>query len=469
MAELWRLGASELARLVRSREASCREAVESCLARIEAVNPAVNAVTAVLTDQALSQADASDRALDRGEAVGPLCGVPFTVKEDVDVAGSATTHGVAALKGAVAHADAPHVAALRAAGAIPVGRTNMPEFGMRWHTANALHGPTRNPWDPRLTPGGSSGGEAAAVASGMSPLGLGGDGAGSLRWPALCCGVAALKPSFGRVPVVSAGPLPFGFQLLAVFGPMARRIEDLRLALEPMCRASSGSDPWHVTAPVEGPAHPGPIRVAVMRDPGGFGVEPAVGAAVDRAAEGLAAAGYELETREAPQLARTAEIYFQIMGRFGRLSEDAATPPPGFLSAEFERFWADFNGPWERAAGRICADPMMERAALYRAWSALLAETPLILAPIAARSAWPVGADLEPGFGEAWLRDLSCTVVPNLLGLPSVAVPTGPVNGVPHAVQIIGPRYREDLCLDAAQAIEAAIPPSTPIDPAMAG
>ncbi len=302
MSAIWEMGAAELAARIRLREVSSREAVQAHLGRIAAVNPGLNAVTVVLAEEALAAADATDRALDSGGAVGALAGVPITVKEGIDLQGSATTHGLLPLRNALAQRDSPHIAELRAAGAIPIGRTNMPEFGMRWHTTNALHGATRNPWSADHTPGGSSGGEAAAIAAGLSPLGMGTDGAGSLRWPAQCCGVTALKPSHGRVPVVSTGPLPFAFQLLGVHGPMARRVADLRLAFRHMCSRSAG-DAWHVVAPFEGPALKKPLRVAVMADPGGLRVHPDVAAAVASAARLLADAGYVVEEREAPSLA----------------------------------------------------------------------------------------------------------------------------------------------------------------------
>jgi amidase len=209
MTEIWKMGGAELATRIRRRELSSREVIEAHIRRIESANPSLNAVTALLADEALSAADTADRAVKAGDVVGPLCGVPMTVKEDSDVKGSATTHGLAPLRNAIVERDAPQFAELRAAGAIPIGRTNMPEFGMRWHTNNALHGATRNPWAADYTPGGSSAGEAAAIAAGLSLIGKGSDGAGSLRWPAQCCGVTALKPSHGRVPVVSAGLLPF--------------------------------------------------------------------------------------------------------------------------------------------------------------------------------------------------------------------------------------------------------------------
>ncbi len=200
MGDLWQLGAADLAAAIRDRSVSSRDVVDAHLARIEAVNPKLNAVTVTLADNARRAAADADRWLAAGDELGPLHGVPFTVKENVDVAGSATTQGLVARADAVAALDAPVVANLRAAGAIPFARTNLPDYALRWHTDNALHGATRNPWDATRTPGGSSGGEAAALAAGLTPLGFGNDLGGSLRWPSQCCGTTAIRPTFGRVP-----------------------------------------------------------------------------------------------------------------------------------------------------------------------------------------------------------------------------------------------------------------------------
>ncbi|HEX2316999.1 MAG TPA: amidase [Thermomonospora sp.] len=461
MAELWELPAWKLARLVRTRKVSCREVVEAHLRRVEAVNPALGAVTVVCAEEALAAADQAD-----GTA-GPLTGVPMTVKENIDVAGSATTLGIAALRSALAERDAPHIAELRAAGAIPLGRTNMPEFGMRWHTANALRGTTRNPWSAEHTPGGSSGGDAAAVAAGLTPLGMGNDGAGSLRWPAQCCGVAALKPSLGRVPQGGPGdpprPVPFGFQLLAVHGPIAREVRDLRLAFAHMC-GHSGGDPWYAPVPLEGPPLPAPIRVSAVTDLAGAPLDPAVADALHRAAAALTDAGYAVEDGHAPALIRAGEIYTQIMSSYGRVIEEQP-PVETVASGEFARFWAGFEPHWSRAAGDAAFDPMMERASIARRWHAWMRRTPLVLAPIATRPAFPVGDDLAPDWAASWPAALRMTVAVNLLGLPSVAVPAGEADGLPQGVQIIGPRFREDLCLDAAAAIESRLGPRRPIDP----
>src|SRR5262249_2037419 len=197
--ELWRLGIVELAKAIREKQISSREVIQAHLDRINTVNSRLNAVTVVLDEEALRAAEAADQALARGAVPGLLHGVPMTVKENIDLSGSPTTQGVVALKEALPPAESPHVTHLKRAGAIPIGRPNFPEFGLRWYTDNALRGATKNPWDATRTPGGSSGGDAVALATGMTPLGLGNDYGGSLRYPSQCCGTAAIRPTFGRV------------------------------------------------------------------------------------------------------------------------------------------------------------------------------------------------------------------------------------------------------------------------------
>lgn len=197
--ELWQYSATELAKMIRSKDVTSEEVVEDHLKRIEEVNPKLNAITAVLEESALSEA----RRADQAEPVGPLHGVPFTVKENIDLFGTPTTSGIPAGAELMPSADAPVVKRMKNAGAIPVGRTNLPELGLRIDTDNPLRGRTLNPWDQTRTAGGSSGGEASAIASGMSPLGLGNDIGGSVRNPAFCCGISSLKPSAGRIPRAS--------------------------------------------------------------------------------------------------------------------------------------------------------------------------------------------------------------------------------------------------------------------------
>ena len=261
--ELATASAGELARRIAAKEVTSREVVEALLERIEAVNPEVQAIRVVLADAALAAADEADGAVAASADLGPLHGVPFTVKENLDVAETATTSGLSALVEARATRDAPSVAGLRAAGAIPIGRTNLAESGLRWHSYSDAGGHTLNPWDASRTPGGSSGGDAVALATGMTPLGIGNDLGGSLRIPSQFNGTVALKPSFGRVgSATTVPPLdpPMAIQIMGVHGPMARTVADLRLAFEPISM-SDPRDPWQVPAPLQGP--PAPRRVAV--------------------------------------------------------------------------------------------------------------------------------------------------------------------------------------------------------------
>jgi amidase len=230
--ELWRMSATELAEAIRFRQISSQEVIEAHLQRIDMVNGSINAAVVVLTGQAVEAARMADRAVAAGADLGPFHGVPFTVKENIDVAGTPTTQGLKALTNAYPSRDAPIVERLKAAGAIPIGRTNLPSGAIRWHCESELWGATVNPWDRSRTPGASSAGEAAAIATGMSPLGLGNDGLGSLRHPAQCCGVSALKPTLGRIQHASTVDgtdiATIGMQLTQVNGPLARRVADLR-------------------------------------------------------------------------------------------------------------------------------------------------------------------------------------------------------------------------------------------------
>ena len=246
MQALWQHSALELATLIARRDVSCVEVIEAHLMRIEAVNPRVNAVVRLLADEARAAAVAADRQVAAGAALGPLHGVPISVKENIDMAGLPTPWGVPALAGAVVPEDAPTVQRMRAAGAIPIARTNLPDLALRVHTDSSLHGTTLNPWNPGRTAGGSSGGDAVALATGMAAIGPGNDIGGSLRNPANACGIASIRPSAGRVP--DAGFVPaedrlFAVQLMNVQGPMARRVADVRAALQALIGAHP-RDPW---------------------------------------------------------------------------------------------------------------------------------------------------------------------------------------------------------------------------------
>lgn len=463
-AEAWRAGAGELAAAIRDRHLTAEEVLEAHLERIAAVNPQVNAVTAVLAEQARAAARAADHAVSAGETLGPLHGVPFTIKANIDLSGSPTSQGMRALAEAIPERDAPVVARLREAGAIPLGRTNMPDMGMRWHTDNDLHGPTLNPWDPTRTPGGSSGGEAVAIATGMSPLGLGNDYGGSVRLPAYACGIAGLRPTFGSVPGArSLAPqdLPPTLQFFAVEGVLARRVADVELAFS-LLRAPDRRDPWWM--PIERHHEPGDrLRVAMTSDPAGVGVDPAVADAVSRAATALSDAGYDVVEAEPPDVLAAAELWRDLTMADLRPLFDQLAGVASAGAMEYQRQNMQ-TVPELDLAGYLAG--FVRRHALARAWSEFQAAHPLIIGPVATAPMPPVGYDLGgPEHSAELLRRHRLLVAVNLLGLPALAVPTGIQDGLPQGVQVIGDRYREDLCLAAGKAIEAACPMPTPIDP----
>jgi amidase len=457
--ELWSLGARALADAIRSGQASSREVMTAHLDRIKDVNPELNAVTRVMADEALAAADQADRLLASGAQVGRLHGVPISVKENVDVVGSPTTHGVVALADAFPDMDSPQVAALKAAGAIVFARTNLPEFALRWHTDNDLHGATRNPWNPALTPGGSSGGEAVALAVGMTPLGLGNDDGGSLRYPPQCTGVAAIKPGLGRVPRTvsdAASESPISHQLLNAEGPMARHVEDLRLALEIMIQPT-WPDPWQVPLGLVREEVDRPIRVALVPL---HTVAEQVADGVRVAAGRLEDAGYIIEEADPPAVDEAAETWAKMTAWDSLLTWDQVSPmmsSDGRLQMEI---LFGVIGPVSQIEYR---QTYIRRLVIARAWAKFQQRYPLVLSPVSTQPPFPVGADLTPNGVESILRSTALLVTVNLVGLPAVVVPVGVADRLPQAVQIIGRRYREDLCLDAAAAIEARTPRLTPI------
>ncbi|OKI93442.1 amidase [Kitasatospora sp. CB01950] len=466
---MWKLSAGALAAAVRAGEVSAAESVEAHLDRIAAVNPRVNAVTQLFADRARADARRIDARRAAGEALGPLAGVPFTVKECIRVEGFATTFGTPRFAGMTAPADAIPVARLRAAGAIPIGHSNMPTLilsGM--HTRSELYGDTLNPWDAGLTPGGTSGGDGVAVATGMAALGLGDDSGGSVRIPAVFCGVAALNPTAGRFAADQRmlGPDDPGpaSQVLVADGPLARTVADLRLAYE--CLAGPDPrDPRAVPAPLYGRPLDGPPKVAVVADPGGRGVHPTVRAAVERAAGALAEAGYDV--REVADVPRFDEAY----DAFHRLTVAEFTPSwpvvRKILGAGGERF-IDFA---MRATPQVDAAGLVKLMGTWmnirRAWAEFLEEYPLLLGPVFTEPPVEPGLESRDRAGRDRVTSAMrlCSVT-SFVGLPAVAVPTGPAaDGLPTGVQIVGRPFREDLCLAAAQHLEDRFGLLSPVDP----
>jgi amidase len=465
VSELWRKSAVELAEMIRGREVSSREVVQAHLDRVDAVNPQLNAVVRLLPDQALAAADAADLTVADGTGIGPLHGVPFTVKENIDLAGTPTTQAVPALAEAVAPVDAPQVERLRAAGAIPFGRTNLPDFGLRVHTDSALHGLTRNPWNPQRSAGGSSGGEAAALATGMTPLGLGNDLGGSLRNPAHCCGVASIKPSTGAVPgatVIPPEDLPISFQLMAVEGVMARRIADVRAGFTAVA-GQHPRDPLSVPAEFTDLAPGERPKVAVLAEPPGGSTHPDVAAAVRRAADALADDGFEVAEAVPPGYEQAIELWATILGVDLRLMQSELDQVMGaagrqFLGYALEHLPASDLTTWAVAH--------TARYGLAREWSLWYQQYPVLLSPVWSQPAFPLDFDIASLDGAIATLELMRPVLPaNLLGTPAVVVPAGMAEGLPVGVQVMGGKYTELRCLGVAEAIERRLGPLTPIDP----
>jgi amidase len=463
--EPWRWDVATLAQAIRSRAISSREVVSAALARLDAVNPRVNAVVETLASEALAQADRADEQLTKGEAVGALHGIPVTTKINTDQRGRATSGGVVAFANLIAEEDSPSIANLRRAGAIIIGRTNAPEFSWRWFTDNDLYGETINPWNRAVTCGGSSGGAAVSVATGICALAHGTDFGGSIRHPAFCCGVAGLRPTLGRVPAYNAstGDRPITAQFMAVHGPIARRIRDLRIGLVAMA-AGDVRDPWWVPAPLEGPALPKPIRVALVDADRGPGLDPAVANALEQSAAWLQDAGYAVERATPPSIEAASHLWSLLVlnesksGMIAQIREHggAAIRKVGELMIG-QAPPIDFAG-YLKALGR--------RATLLREWQQFLEDHPLILMPVSREPAFELGLDTRDNASMKRIFDaLAPILAPAVLGLPCVAVPSGISTNVPLGVQLVAARFREDLCLDAAEAIEARATIPTPIDP----
>lgn len=461
--ELWRMDAVDQARLIRTGRASAREAVASSLARLEAVNPQINAVVQFMAEEALAAADAADAKQARGEALPPLHGVPVTIKVNVDQVGYATTNGVVAFKDAVAKEDAPVVANLRAAGGIIIGRTNLPAFSMRVFSDNALHGRTLNPLDPTVSAGGSSGGAGAATATGIGAIAHGNDIGGSVRIPAMYNGVVGLRPSLGRVAAFNPSQQvarPFGSQMMAVQGPHTRTVRDCRVALAAMAKGDPRDTRW-VDAPLEGPALPKRVAL-VVENPGGT-LHPAQAEAVRTAGKHLAAAGYEVEEVSPPNLNDIVECWMAIganelfpalLPRMRQLGD-----PDGIASMET---WNQLVPPSGMAR---FLQAIAERDLFIWRWLEFMQTRPLVVLPTMGSLAPVHGLDTTLEGQKQVLDQIRVSLIAPVLGLPSLAVPVGRAGRLRPGVQIMAPRFREDLCLEAGEVIEAAEGVVVPVEP----
>ncbi|HLZ71532.1 MAG TPA: amidase [Dehalococcoidia bacterium] len=424
--------ATELARAVREREVSSAAVIEAHLARIAAINPQINAVVQLPAEEARAAARTADAALARGEQPGPLHGVPFTVKDTLDVAGVIGAMGVAERAGFIPDRDATVVARLRAAGGIVLGKTNVPPWGGGIETDNPVYGRTSNPYNLSRTPGGSSGGEAALIAAGGSPLGLGSDSGGSLRLPAHNCGIVTIKPTAGRVPTTTGGQTGDMHDPRTQVGLLARRVEDLCLAL-PLIAGPDGFDAGVAPVPLLDAAGVdlAVLRVACFTNDGVSEAAAAVAAAVRAAAQSLRACVAALEEQR----------------------------PEGI-----ERAWPITQGYWESVIdGRM---PTADFYRLLRRWGRFrstmlqfMQRWDAIVCPVAAVPAVPHGTSKNwtaNDFRQASM--ISYTVPYSLTGWPCVVVRAGASpEGLPIGVQIVARPWREEVALALARQVEAAL------------
>ncbi|MEO0385880.1 MAG: amidase family protein [Pseudomonadota bacterium] len=456
MSELWRLSGAEISQMVRTKKVSALEVCDAALARVEAINPSINAVVHRTDDEARDAANAIDAAVAKGDELGPLAGVPVTIKVNTDQVGYANTNGLRLQENLIADQDSPVVSNLRKAGATIVGRTNTPAFSLRWFTRNGVHGHTRNPVNMSLTPGGSSGGAAAAVASGMCAIGHGTDIGGSIRYPAYACGLQGLRPTLGRIAAgnFTAPDRHVGAQLMAVSGPISRSVADLRLGLGAMAQKDL-RDPWWTPAAMDTSGHP--KRAALTIAPEGLKVDPRVEAALKDAAARLSDAGWEIVETECPPFREPARLQAQLwLAEFRRTGAKAiaeeADPDSSFVYEQMVR---------------LCPEPGMDefmdalqkRVTLLREWSLFLEQYPVLICPISGEVPFPDLDDVASPerFEEIMEAQLTQVGLP-LMSLPGLSVFTGMDGDVPLGAQLIGGRYAEDILLKAAGEIESRSP-----------
>jgi Asp-tRNA(Asn)/Glu-tRNA(Gln) amidotransferase A subunit family amidase len=459
MSELNFLGAVVLAKQIRQKKLSPVEVVEEHLKQIDELNPKLNAFVHMDAERARQAARNAERAVTEKKTLGPLHGVPISIKSSISVAGLRCESGTRLRAGLIPTQDATLVTRLRGAGAIILGVTNAPELLMAWETDNLLYGRTNNPWDLNRTPGGSSGGEAAAIAAGMSAGGVGSDGGGSIRVPAHFSGICGLKPTPGRIPStghfpVSAGP----FALLGVVGPMARTVADLRTLFEVM-QGPDTADTCSAPVPPHWPdeVESKKLKIGYFEDDGRTPVTPETRAAVRTAAEALQRAGFEVEQFQPEGLEEARQLwhkFFVVAGAM--LLRPMFKENDGDLSPILKSFLKSAAAQPDHT-GRTLLDAWIRRDLLRAKFFAQMEEYPILLCPAAAIPAFKHGErswqveNKSVEYLDAW----SYTEFFNLLGNPAAVVPVGKSpEGLPIGVQIAGLPWEEEQVLAVATALE---------------
>ncbi|MGB0381464.1 MAG: amidase [Alphaproteobacteria bacterium] len=450
------LTAKEIAQSVSSGALSAKDILEAHIEHANKVNPSINAIVTPTYEEAELAAHAIDQAISAGLSVGPLAGVPVTVKVNVDQKGHATTNGITLQKDLIADVDSPVVSNLRRAGALIIGRTNTPAFSIRWFTRNQLHGATKNPRNHALTPGGSSGGGAAAAAAGIGAIAHGTDIAGSIRYPAYACGIHGLRPSLGRVAAHNFSGMDrhIGAQLMAVSGPMARSLDDVRLGFEAL-RQHDLRDAWNIDLPYRG--RPYERRVALCTHPEGLSTDQRIVKELQLTADKLRDAGWVVEevplppVREAVSLQLTLWLA-EMLRHGGQTIAQENDPDANIVYQGLLRHapTTDLNG---------FLDTLQRRAALTRTWRLFLQQYPLVLCPVSGALPFSDHEDVssEPAF-DAIMENQMLQIGLPLMGLPGMTVTTNLDNNIPVGVQLVASHHREDILFDAADIIATTQP-----------
>jgi Asp-tRNA(Asn)/Glu-tRNA(Gln) amidotransferase A subunit family amidase len=458
------LPAVSIAEQVRKKKISPVELVGAHLAQIEKLNPILNAFVQIDAERARGAAHDAESALMQEKRLGPLHGVPISIKSSVDVAGMRCEAGTRLRAGLVATQDAPLVTRLKNAGAIVLGVTNTPELLMAWETDNLLYGRTNNPWDLERTPGGSSGGEAAAIAAGMSAGGVGSDGGGSIRVPAHFSGICGLKPTPGRIPATGHFPASAGpFALIGVVGPMARTVADLKVLFEVMQGPDIG-DTCAAPVPVRWPSEEETrkLRIGYFEDDDRTPVAPEIRAAVRTAVEALRSAGFQVDRFRPDGLEEARRLwrkFFVVAG--GMLLRPMFKKNDPDLSPTLKQF-LEWPAAEPALTGRTLLDAWIQRDLLRARFSAQMQRYPILLCPAAAIPAFRHGERSWEVDGKTvhYLDAWSYTEFFNLLGNPAAVVPVGRSSeGLPIGVQIVGRPWEEERVLAVAAELERQCAP----------
>ena len=454
--KLWKLSAQTIASMVKSGDVSAREVTQNHLDRLAAVNPALNAVVQICEKDALKAADNTDKKRVEGKQLGKLAGVPVTVKVNIDQANYATTNGLRLQESRIAKEDNPVVRNFRRADAIIIGRTNTPAFSLRWFTRNTLHGHTKNPFNPKITPGGSSGGAASAVASGIGAIGHGTDIAGSIRYPAYACGIHGLRPSLGRVAAHNfSGPDRFiGAQLMAVSGPMARSIGDIKLGLQALS-VYDHRDPWSVAMPFDGLSFQKTLGVCYA--PEGVKVDPKIKVALKEAAEKFENAGWIVEEVSLPPIRCAMENQLKLwMAEMAQgttdLVQEEDDPDANLVYNRLKKIV-------QSADSKDIMTVLQERASLTREWRQFLNKTSVLLCPVSCSLPFNDLKDLgtEKEF-EQIVEDQILQIGLPFMGLPGLTITVDRTGDRPVGVQLVASHFREDILLSSAEIIAQNVP-----------